>query len=136
MPNGNGVVYEKEVFHNGNVGAASAAVSDYGGTRSGCDAAGALCNNDGTKAELWWASATGSASPTRLNRANGRNSSGTLEIPTGNTNTTCKVGTMLLHREQRMLFQPLFGQRFARRLHDVCGHQTLRRQYVFGGHRV
>jgi hypothetical protein len=94
MPNGTGVVYEKEVFHNGNVGASSAAVSDYGGTRSGCDSNG-TCNNDGTKAELWWASATGSASPTRLNRANGRNSGGTLEIPTGSTNTTCKVGTML-----------------------------------------
>jgi hypothetical protein len=96
LPNGTGIVFEKEVFHNGNVGAASGAVSDYGGTRSGCDVSNVNCNNDGTKGELWWTNTTGASySPVRLNRANGRDASGTLEIPTGNTDTTCKVGTML-----------------------------------------
>ena len=96
LPNNAAIVYEKEVFHNGNVGGSASPVSDYGGTRAGCDSANLSCNNDGTKGELWWVNTTGSTyTPTRLNRANGRNSGGTLEIPTGNTDTTCKVGTML-----------------------------------------
>lgn len=93
LPNNAAIVYEKEVFHNGNVGGSSA-TSDYAGTRSGCDSNG-TCNNDGAKGELWWTNINGTTQPTRMNRANGLTSAGALDIPTGGTNTTCKVGTML-----------------------------------------
>jgi hypothetical protein len=88
MPN-NGVVYEREVFHNGHVGKA---LYDFGGTRSGCDENNANCNNDGMKGELWWVNTTGAAQPTRLNRANGRNAAGVSTLPVGtNTSPFCRV---------------------------------------------
>jgi hypothetical protein len=93
LPNNTAIVYEQEVFHNGNVGG-TGATSDYAGTRSGCDNSG-VCNNDGAKGELWWTNINGASQPTRLNRANGLTSAGALDIPTGATNPTCKVGTML-----------------------------------------
>ncbi len=87
LPNG-GVVFEKEVFHNGNVGGG---LSDFAGTRSGCDASG-LCSNDGTKGELWWVNTTGAPLPRRLNQANGRSSASVSYLPVGADSTYCRVG--------------------------------------------
>lgn len=91
MPNDTGLVYEREIFNNGNVGG-SGSNSDFGGTRAGCDSS-ATCNNDGTKAELWWVNLSGSASPQRLNAANGRTSGGASYLPVGSdASTYCRVG--------------------------------------------
>ncbi|MBX3228216.1 MAG: hypothetical protein KIT84_26675 [Labilithrix sp.] len=79
LPKDTGVLYEREVFNNGSVGGG---LSDFGGTRSGCDNSG-VCNNDGTKAELWWTNISGASQPTRLNAANGRTSAGASYLPVG-----------------------------------------------------
>jgi hypothetical protein len=79
LPNDTGLVYEREIMHNGLVGGG---LSDFGGTRAGCDNSG-TCNNDGTKAEIWWVNLSGTAQPTRLNKANGRDASGNNYLPTG-----------------------------------------------------
>ncbi|HVH41544.1 MAG TPA: hypothetical protein VM925_04350 [Labilithrix sp.] len=88
LPNDTGLVYEREIFNNGNV---SGGVSDFAGTRAGCDSS-AVCNNDGTKAELWWTNITGAASPERLNAANGLRADDTSYLPVGpNVGTYCRV---------------------------------------------
>lgn len=89
-PRGEGVVFEKEVHHNGDIGGG---LSDFAGTRSGCDNSG-LCNNDGVKGELWWVNTTGSPAPARLNRANGRTAAGANDLPLGADSSFCRVGTM------------------------------------------
>jgi len=83
LPANEGVVFERELFNNGRV--AGAGHSDFGGTRSGCDdsSGSAACGNDGAKAELWWVSTDASPVATRLNAANGLDSTGALTIPTG-----------------------------------------------------
>jgi len=83
LPANEGVVFEREVFNNGRV--AGAGHSDFGGTRSGCDdsSGSAACGNDGAKADLWWVSTDSSPVATRLNAANGLDSSGALTLPTG-----------------------------------------------------
>jgi hypothetical protein len=105
LPGNEGVVFEKEIFNNGRVIGANH--SDFGGTRSGCDdgSGAATCGNDGAKAELWWVS-TGLSTPsattptstptaTRLNAANGLDSSGTLTIPTGTSPHTASIEPVL-----------------------------------------
>lgn len=79
LPNDTGLVWEKEIFHNGNI---SGGLSDFAGTRSGCDNGG-VCNNDGTKGELWWTNISGTSTPTRLNAANGLNASNVSYLPVG-----------------------------------------------------
>lgn len=92
LPNDTGIVFEKEVFHNGNVGAASNPLSDFSGTRSGCDVSDATCNNDGTKGELWWTNISGAIQPRRLNAANGRNPDGSTYLPvSSDVETFCRV---------------------------------------------
>lgn len=91
LPNDTGIVFEKEVFHNGNVGG-SGTISDFGGTRSGCDTNG-VCNNDGTKAELWWTSIGATPDAERLNAANGRRADNSSYLPVGpDIGTYCRVG--------------------------------------------
>lgn len=87
LPNDTGLVYEREVFHNGLVGGG---LSDFGGTRGGCDGSG-ICNNDGTKAEIWWINITGAPKPVRLNAANGRDAAGNNYLPTGADSSYCTV---------------------------------------------
>lgn len=87
LPNDAGLVYEREIMHNGLVGGG---LSDFGGTRGGCDGSG-VCNNDGTKAEIWWVNLTGAAQPVRLNNANGRDSAGANYLPTGADSAYCTV---------------------------------------------
>src|SRR6202042_1348625 len=88
LPNDTGLVYEREIFHNGLVGGG---LSDFGGTRGGCDS-GSVCNNDGTKGEIWWTNISGSAEPVRLNNAIGLNASNVSYLPVGtNAASTCTV---------------------------------------------
>ena len=87
MPQDKGVVFEREIMSNGNVGGG---LVDFGGTRSGCDNGG-TCSNDGVKGELWWVNLTGASTPTRLNQANGRTSAGTSYLPVGSNAASCNV---------------------------------------------
>jgi hypothetical protein len=88
FPDDVGAVFEREVFGNVSVprevnGAATRRYSDFGGTRAGCSGADPSlhCGNQGTRAELWWASHEGAAESARLDAANGRNPDGSLYIP-------------------------------------------------------
>jgi hypothetical protein len=83
VPGGSAVVFQREVFNNGRVSGSNH--SDFGGTRSGCDGSG-TCGDDGTKGELWWVTTAASPVAARLNAANGRNSAGVINIPTGANN--------------------------------------------------
>lgn len=121
MPNGAGLVYEKEIFHNGSVGASASPLSDFGGTRSGCDT-NATCNNDGTKGELWWASLAGAATPTRLNAAIGLRPDNTSYLPVGpNAPTSCRVTGMACAAGAQCCSNSCTNGRCASTLKSVAG---------------
>lgn len=76
-PSENGLVFERETVGNGR---------DFAGTRSRCDDSSKtnVCHNDGVKAELWWARASGTPTPVALQNANGIDpATSTMYLPTG-----------------------------------------------------
>jgi hypothetical protein len=72
LPEGAGVVFQRQVFANGEL--VDTAHSDLGGTRSGCEVKDQPSCNDGAKGELWWVALDSDGQPTgkyRLERASG-----------------------------------------------------------------
>jgi hypothetical protein len=93
LPDNKGVVYEREIFNNGRVVGFNH--SDFGGTRSGCDGTG-VCADNGMRGELWWVTTAATPVATRLNQANGLDTSGTNYLPvtthTGDLDGVCETG--------------------------------------------
>jgi hypothetical protein len=82
MPNGAGVVFQRQVFANGSIPGTSN--SDFGGTRSGCGLPGSPACDDGAKGELWWVPLDSDGQPAgtfALNQANGVVSPEHLVLP-------------------------------------------------------
>ncbi|MFC1642820.1 hypothetical protein ACFL5O_09075, partial [Myxococcota bacterium] len=84
LPAGAGVVYEREVFHNGSQLPSSdpRRYSDFGGTRASCSEADESCGSTGARGELWWVTTRDPPKPIPLAAANGWASDGTVAIPT------------------------------------------------------
>jgi len=107
LPNNTGLVYERELFNNGRVSGANN--KDFGGTRAGCEHATNACSSDGTRAELWWTSLDSTPTARRLDAANGRNSSGTVILPTLDSTQHTLANEGVLNYEPTVNPQPVGG---------------------------
>ncbi len=108
LPGGDSVLYQKDLIDSVSYSGKTVG-SGVGYTRSGCDTRDNACNNMGKTAEIWWAQATGTAAPTRMNNLNGLDSAGALTIPVVTTGAGTDADPKTFHNptyEGKLNYEP------------------------------